>query len=823
MSIYLIGTLSLLVSLFSFWFYSENVSADDNSQNVQVTAQSVDTIPEYDKLNDELQDNINNQTFAVKNSDGTYTDTVYVTDTTSGSQILVGRFRVTGSLGKTYDIKQYLSQSFSKNRQLDDGQSATGVITDSPRMQTVLTHVPLTYSLTMNFVSNGKILKTAVIPASSTIFYGTDAKNSQQYMFTIFSRVLPQNLIDDLPSGYTFENFDAFKDLYMNESNQTVNIPVRPLNNNEHVVTISLVPNYDPYPTTLLTPTVVQNLTDGQSVDLKNILGSEATLVGDPVYHASMGNSMIIQYAINSDRYFSINYTDQDGQPILLKNGTYKQADQFFSLKEFYKLQADHASGKTVNADDVKTIQEQITKANQSLQDKVRDKELENNPLKEVSLSLLNLLQYTSSTSTSLFPGLVTLSNSKVYFVNHTHYSLVSENANSIPYTAFNSASFFPDSLTDQQITFQFSLPDQMFPFVHQLNLIYNVPDINATFNYVDQTGKNVGQYMATGRPEIIDPTEFVPKGYQVINDQKETVVKSNPGPFTIKVKADSNNNTNGGGSSSGGTTTPNSATSSSATAPSSSSTSSSSSSKSKSSSITYAVHPVAKQGAAVYGLKHLYLYKYPNFKKSQRIASYVKKPRINRPMFVVTDYARSKSGLLRYKVQDVNHHSQTNGKVGFITASWKIVRPVYYQGTHKRLTVINPNGVNEYRQRNLTGKIRNFKQGTRIIVVGLIKYRLTTRYKLANGHYITGNRKLVLAGNFKQPKQLRVKRATYFYNSVNLTKRRQKIKTGTVLNIKKWAYSQPYSLKHFGTKRYQTAGGWISGSKQVIQIINKH
>lgn len=74
-----------------------------------------------------------------------------------------------------------------------------------------------------------------------------------------------------------------------------------------------------------------------------------------------------------------------------------------------------------------------------------------------------------------------------------------------------------------------------------------------------------------------------------------------------------------------------------------------------------------AKEGAAVYAAKHIYLYKNATFKKSQRIVSYPKTKRVNRPMFVVTDYARSNGGALRYKVRDVNHKSKTAGKTGIL------------------------------------------------------------------------------------------------------------------------------------------------------------
>ncbi|WP_243686387.1 MucBP domain-containing protein, partial [Lentilactobacillus rapi] len=76
----------------------------------------------------------------------------------------------------------------------------------------------------------------------------------------------------------------------------------------------------------------------------------------------------------------------------------------------------------------------------------------------------------------------------------------------------------------------------------------------------------------------------------------------------------------------------------------------------------------VAKKGEAVYALKHIYLYQSNNFTKGGRKFSYVKKPRVNRPMFVVTDYKYSKNHVLRYKVRDVNHHSKSAGMTGYIT-----------------------------------------------------------------------------------------------------------------------------------------------------------
>ncbi|GAA3190842.1 DUF5776 domain-containing protein [Lentilactobacillus kefiri] len=224
-------------------------------------------------------------------------------------------------------------------------------------------------------------------------------------------------------------------------------------------------------------------------------------------------------------------------------------------------------------------------------------------------------------------------------------------------------------------------------------------------------------------------------------------------------------------------------------------------------------------QGGAVYSLKKVYLYKNANFKQSQRIASYTKKPRINRPMFVVLNYAKDNQGRLRYYVKDVNHHSKTAGKKGYITASWSSVRPVYYQSNHQQITVINPTGVYEYTNKNLTGKVKNVKQGTTLKVTKIIRHNLTTRYQLANGHYITGNRKLVTNGKTKQPQKIKVKKTIYRYNNVNFGKRTKLIKKGTVLKVKSWTYSDRYSAKKHGTMRYQVAGGYITANNKYVKV----
>ncbi|EEI20213.1 hypothetical protein G8J22_00634 [Lentilactobacillus hilgardii] len=231
----------------------------------------------------------------------------------------------------------------------------------------------------------------------------------------------------------------------------------------------------------------------------------------------------------------------------------------------------------------------------------------------------------------------------------------------------------------------------------------------------------------------------------------------------------------------------------------------------------------IAKKGAAVYSLKKIGLYSSKNFSDKARKTWYVSKPRIYRPMFVVTGYTRSSTGKLRYKVRDVNHLTKNRNKTGYITANWQYVRPVYYAAKHTTFTVINPRGVNAYRKVNLTGKVTNYKQGTVLKVKGITHHNLTTRYILSNGQYITGNRKLVQMGRHKQVKTVRAKGAINRYRDVNLSHRSQHYskKQQKVFKVYGFDYSRGNSVTKHGTLRYRVAGGYITGNAKYVRIID--
>jgi alpha-N-acetylglucosamine transferase len=152
-----------------------------------------------------------------------------------------------------------------------------------------------------------------------------------------------------------------------------------------------------------------------------------------------------------------------------------------------------------------------------------------------------------------------------------------------------------------------------------------------------------------------------------------------------------------------------------------------------------------AKKGSTVYAVKKINLYKSANFKAANKLATYAKRTRINRPKFVVTGYARSTNGALRYQVR------AANGKKGYITAKASYVQPLYYQSVpkSKTITVIAKKGINAYKNSTLTGKVKHYKKGTQLKVKRLVKHHLATRYELSNGHFISGNKLLVAQGRY--------------------------------------------------------------------------
>nr|WP_139588669.1 MucBP domain-containing protein [Levilactobacillus brevis] len=153
----------------------------------------------------------------------------------------------------------------------------------------------------------------------------------------------------------------------------------------------------------------------------------------------------------------------------------------------------------------------------------------------------------------------------------------------------------------------------------------------------------------------------------------------------------------------------------------------------------------IAPKGSVIYAIKKIGLYQTPTFSTKQRLVWYAKQKRTNRPMFVVTGYAKSVNGVKRYRVKDVNHHSKTAGKTGYVTTNTDYTVRVYYAKRHVKIKVINAKGVNAYQKKNLTGKRAHYRYGQQLKVKKIVPHNLTTRFVLSNGTYVTANKKLVM------------------------------------------------------------------------------
>lgn len=149
-----------------------------------------------------------------------------------------------------------------------------------------------------------------------------------------------------------------------------------------------------------------------------------------------------------------------------------------------------------------------------------------------------------------------------------------------------------------------------------------------------------------------------------------------------------------------------------------------------------------------LYAKKTINLYNSKNFSKKAKQVTYRKQKRANRPVFVVTGNAKSKQGYRRYKVRDVNHHSKTAGKTGYITAKSAYVSSVYYAKKQNKVKVLNAKGINAYKQKSLKSKGRHYKKGQTLKVKKIVSYKKMTRFQLTNGKYVTANKKFVIAQN---------------------------------------------------------------------------
>lgn len=230
----------------------------------------------------------------------------------------------------------------------------------------------------------------------------------------------------------------------------------------------------------------------------------------------------------------------------------------------------------------------------------------------------------------------------------------------------------------------------------------------------------------------------------------------------------------------------------------------------------------LAPKNTVISATKKIGLYRQTTFTKQDCKQWYAKKSRINRPMFVVTGYAKSKNGVKRYHVKDVNHSSKTNGQTGYVTANAKYVAHAYYATKHQRVTVINPQGINAYSQKDLTGQAAHYQQGQVLKVKRIVRHNLTTRFVLSDGHYITANKSLVQAGKVTMPSRVRAKGALNRYTDVQLTRKNRYYskKASATFTVKGWAYTNANNFGKRDTLRYRVAGGYITGNRHLITVV---
>ncbi|TOY85085.1 hypothetical protein DIS15_06860 [Levilactobacillus brevis] len=370
---------------------------------------------------------------------------------------------------------------------------------------------------------------------------------------------------------------------------------------------------------------------------------------------------------------------------------------------------------------------------------------------------------HTSIPASSL-PSLSTLTNEKIRLTSPSDYSLYDNDGEELTtgkttvagssYYSATGLYLFHQKLTNADNVFYQISPDAFIKDDDTTALTSPI-----TFKYETSDGQSIktDSMLDTGLVTGDDLNNLIKElqtwqptidgyTYQGVNPTADTLTFKYT-PTSASSSSDTSSPSSDNSQSSSSTSTD--STSSSSQPSSSTSTDSTASSDTHNSVVTSAssTRPdksIVPKGAAVTAIRKIGLYRDVQFTKQNRRHWYQRQPQTKRPQFVVTGYARTKAGTLRYQIHDVNHHSATDGQRGYITANSKFVMPTYYQAAPKRIKVISPHGVNAYRQINLTQKKRHYRVSTTITVKAIKSYHLTTRLVLSNGTYVTANKILV-------------------------------------------------------------------------------
>lgn len=130
------------------------------------------------------------------------------------------------------------------------------------------------------------------------------------------------------------------------------------------------------------------------------------------------------------------------------------------------------------------------------------------------------------------------------------------------------------------------------------------------------------------------------------------------------------------------------------------------------------------------------------------------------------------------------------------VTANDDYAVKLYWGGHYRRLYVTAPQGINVYETSHLTGKVSHVKQGAAVAVVRVVTHGEVTRFRLANGTYITGNKQFV-SPTKPRAKQVRAKTAVRRYEDVNLTNVVQAYQKGAGIDVTGWDHASGDSRKH--------------------------
>ncbi|WP_334427305.1 DUF5776 domain-containing protein [Levilactobacillus sp. HBUAS67566] len=130
---------------------------------------------------------------------------------------------------------------------------------------------------------------------------------------------------------------------------------------------------------------------------------------------------------------------------------------------------------------------------------------------------------------------------------------------------------------------------------------------------------------------------------------------------------------------------------------------------------------------------------------------------------------------------------SPYNGIRTSVTANDNYVVKRYWAGDYRQLYVTAAHGINSYRTSRLTGLADHINRGDAVAVVGVTHRGEVTRYQLANGTYITGNKQFVAPTQHQTIKQVRSKTSIRRYEDVNLTKVVKGYQQGTRMTVTGW------------------------------------